>query len=225
MLIKLILKNILIKSKILSKIYLTKRLLHQKNIILIKSYRLSMRYKCNFYIYKGTKIHIAKTANVNINGTICINLPWEGSNRYKASFIISDNATLNVNGYFRFYSGCYVSICPNARLELKSGFINRNGNIRCFNKISIGNNCKISEECIISDSDNHKLINSKNQMSLPIIIEDNVWIGLRSTILKGVTIGKGVIVAAGGVVTKDIPQDSLVGGVPAKLIKENIGWE
>lgn len=225
MIVKEILKNILIKTKILSKIDLIKRLLHQKNIMMIKSYHYSIRYKCNFYIYKGTKIHISKKADVNINGTICINIPWEESNNYSASFIVLDNATLNVDGYFRFYSGCFVSICPNAKLKLKSGFINRNGNIRCFNKIVIGNNCKISEECIISDSDNHKIINNEKPNSIPIIIEDNVWIGLRSMILKGVTIGKGSIVAGGSVVTKDVPQDSLVGGVPARVIKENIEWE
>lgn len=53
------------------------------------------------------------------------------------------------------------------------------------------------------------------------MIHDNVWIGTRATILKGVTIGEGAIVAAGAVVTKNVPPHTLVGGVPAKIIKEN----
>lgn len=53
---------------------------------------------------------------------------------------------------------------------------------------------------------------------LPVIIESDVWIGCRVVILKGVTIGKGAIVAAGAVVTKDVPDFSIVGGVPAKVI-------
>ena len=53
----------------------------------------------------------------------------------------------------------------------------------------------------------------------PIIIEDDVWIGFNSIILKGVTIGKGAIIAAGSVVTKDIPPFSMVAGNPAKIIK------
>ena len=54
---------------------------------------------------------------------------------------------------------------------------------------------------------------------LPVVIEDDVWIGANSTILKGVTIGEGSVVAAGSVVTKNVPAYTIVGGVPAKIIK------
>lgn len=53
----------------------------------------------------------------------------------------------------------------------------------------------------------------------PIIVEDDVWIGLHVVILSGVTIGKGAVVVAGSVVTKDVPAYSVVGGNPAKVIK------
>ena len=52
-----------------------------------------------------------------------------------------------------------------------------------------------------------------------IVVEDDVWIGYRSTIMSGVHIGKGAVVAAGSVVTKDVPPYAIVGGVPAKIIK------
>ena len=55
--------------------------------------------------------------------------------------------------------------------------------------------------------------------SAPITIEDDVWIGAHSIILKGVTIGRGSVVAAGAVVTKSFPPYSIIGGVPAKLLK------
>lgn len=54
---------------------------------------------------------------------------------------------------------------------------------------------------------------------LPVIIEDDVWCGANVTILKGVTIGRGSVVAAGAVVTKSFPPYSIIGGVPAKLLK------
>jgi maltose O-acetyltransferase len=58
------------------------------------------------------------------------------------------------------------------------------------------------------------------EFSLPITVEDYVWIGGNSTILPGVTIGKHAIVAAGSVVTKDVPPNTIVGGNPARLIRE-----
>ena len=52
-----------------------------------------------------------------------------------------------------------------------------------------------------------------------IVVEDDVWIGVRTTILSGVTIGQGAVIAAGSVVTKDVPPYAIVGGVPAKIIR------
>ena len=52
------------------------------------------------------------------------------------------------------------------------------------------------------------------------MIEENVWIGTNSTVLKGVSIGKGAIIGAGSVVNKNVPQDEIWGGVPAKFIKK-----
>ena len=57
-------------------------------------------------------------------------------------------------------------------------------------------------------------------LSAPIVIEDDVWIGARSIILKGVHIGARSIIAAGSVVTKDIPSDVIAGGNPCKVIRE-----
>lgn len=77
---------------------------------------------------------------------------------------------------------------------------------------------------IIRDSDNHTIHYDGFEKSKPIIIGNHVWIGMRATILKGVTIGDGAIIAAGAVVTKDVPARCLVAGVPARVIKENIEW-
>lgn len=54
---------------------------------------------------------------------------------------------------------------------------------------------------------------------LPVVIEDDVWVGANVTILKGVTIGRGSVVAAGAVVTRSCPPYSIIGGVPAKVLK------
>ena len=62
-------------------------------------------------------------------------------------------------------------------------------------------------------------INCQGDFASKVIVENDVWIGIRSIILPGVRIGAGAIVGAGAVVTKDVPPWTIVGGVPAKIIK------
>jgi acetyltransferase-like isoleucine patch superfamily enzyme len=86
----------------------------------------------------------------------------------------------------------------------------------------IGRGTVISENVTIRDDDGHMI--EGRARSGGIIIGSNVWIGLNVTILKNVTIGDGAIVAAGAVVTKDVAPATLVGGNPARLIREEVSW-
>ena len=92
--------------------------------------------------------------------------------------------------------------------------------------IKIGNNVLIAPNVLIMDSDFHIPwpVKDRNQFSIEldksVEICDNVWIGARSVILKGVTIGCNSIIAAGTVVTKDVPANALAAGNPAKIIKK-----
>lgn len=92
--------------------------------------------------------------------------------------------------------------------------------ISASSRVKIGNNCKFGPITMIMDSDFHDIKDhSKEGQTSEVIIEDNVWIGARATILKGVTIGEGSIVAVGSVVTKNVPPNSVVAGVPAVIVK------
>jgi acetyltransferase-like isoleucine patch superfamily enzyme len=87
-------------------------------------------------------------------------------------------------------------------------------------RIDIGANVRIAPYSVILDSDFHDIKDHfSDGPSRPVIIEDDVWIATRATILKGVTIGRGSVIAAGAVVTKDVPPYTIVAGVPAKVIK------
>lgn len=85
--------------------------------------------------------------------------------------------------------------------------------------IEIGQNCFIGPEVSIYDSDFHGLVDRKQPLRSAVKIGDNVFIGGRAIILKGVHIGDNSTIAAGAVVTRDVPADTIVAGSPAKVIK------
>ena len=89
--------------------------------------------------------------------------------------------------------------------------------------IIIGDACMIAHGVYISDADWHGIYDRAIPVgkTAPIVLEDNVWIGDRAVVGKGVTIGKNSIVAAGAVVVKDVPANVVVGGNPAKIININ----
>lgn len=87
-------------------------------------------------------------------------------------------------------------------------------------KLKIGNHVDIASEVMIYNSEHDVESEHFSAHDAPVVIEDYVFIGPRSIILPGVTIGKGAVVGAGAVVTKDVPPFAIVGGVPAKIIGE-----
>lgn len=88
-------------------------------------------------------------------------------------------------------------------------------------KIHIGKNVRIAPYSLLLDSDYHDLSNRQQDgRTGAIIIEDDVWVATRSLILKNVHIGKGAVIAAGSVVTKDVAPYTVVGGSPARFIKK-----
>lgn len=100
-------------------------------------------------------------------------------------------------------------------------FINANVHMQDQGGIQIGNNVLIGHQVVLATLD-HDLLPADRGVLHPakIVIEDDVWIGSNATITKGVTIGHGSVIAAGSVVTKDVPPLSIVGGVPAKVINK-----
>ncbi|PTT02660.1 acyltransferase [Pedobacter sp. HMWF019] len=105
-----------------------------------------------------------------------------------------------------------LSIGANSVINQKCRLDNRG-------RISIGENVSISQEVLILTADHDTEAADFKGREKPVRIEDFVWIGTRAIILPGVTIGYGALIAAGAVVNKDVAPYSIVGGVPAKLLK------
>lgn len=95
--------------------------------------------------------------------------------------------------------------------------------------IVIGKGCLIGEDVVIQGHDAHGIVDIKegklvNAMDVLTVIESRVWLGKRAMILPGNRIGKGSIIGAGAIVTKDIPACSLAVGIPAKVVKQEVTW-
>lgn len=160
---------------------------------------------------------------------------------------LAQNAKASIGDNFVFTSGDGFN--PLSRNIRGMIFIDRGGeltigndtgisssSIRIKEKVVIGNCVKIGADCIIIDTDSHSLdwrIRGSQELaedgrpmdaymakSKPIIIEDDVLIGVRSIITKGVHIGARSVIGAGSVVTHDIPADCIAAGNPAKVIKQ-----
>jgi acetyltransferase-like isoleucine patch superfamily enzyme len=137
------------------------------------------------------------------------------------------------------YAGCSFSVGPNGSCSVGNFTLLNGALVMAEERIEIGSHCLISWNVGIADSDFHPLAPAQRIIdahalapfykdrpprpklkTMPVIISDNVWIGMNAIILKGVTIGENSVVAAGAVVTKSVPPNVVVAGNPAVVTKQ-----
>lgn len=177
-------------------------------------------YSLNKFKLKYKRVKMGQ--KVKINGVIKI---------YGPSGRISIGNNCTINSDIRFnpiggQSGCYFNIMKDGKIILEDGAGISNTTICSMTEVSIGRNVYIGGNCRIYDTDFHSLF-PEQRLSIPdthiktkaIRIDDNAFIGGSSIILKGVHIGKNCIVGAGSVVTRDIPDNQIWGGNPARFLK------
>lgn len=188
------------------------------------------------YKQKGTRIIgdrnsivcIESGAKIILDGYLKLNAAILPNSKAESRVVLKENSVMEVNGNFTAYYNTEIYLFENSHLSVGWSYINAGTQIRCMEKISIGNQCAIGRNVMIMDFDAHRITFSdgtNNKSTKPISIHDHVWIGANATILKGVTIGEGAIVGAGAVVTNDIPAHSIAIGVPARVMKEGVSWE
>ncbi len=155
-------------------------------------------------------------------GSILRNLKITIKGNY-TKITISENVSVQ-NGEF-WLEDNYSELLINKNVTIEEAHIAVSED---YSKITIDEDCMLANGIEIRCGDSHSILNENGErinLAQNIYIEKHVWIGSRAMILKGVTIGQGSIVAAGSIVTKEVPNNTLVSGVPAKIIKQNINWK
>ena len=133
------------------------------------------------------------------------------------------------------FQGRIVADRPQAEVSIGERTFVGTSTLICAERIEIGNDVLVSWGCTIVDHDSHPVAweDRKNDVAdtfrgqkdwsrvtvAPVIIEDQAWVGFNVIILRGVRIGKGSIVGAGSVVTKNVPPGHVVGGAPARILR------
>ena len=174
---------------------------------------------------KYCRMEINKQSNLKVNGKLTIGSKENSKSKMETRVSLKKNSEFIVNGNFSIGAGTDIRVFEKGKLEIGSGYINGYTQIVCANSIKIGKDTAIAREVIIRDTDAHDIIGKLHEQIKPVIIGDHVWIGAKAMIMKGVTVGNGAIIAAGAVVTKDVPENCIVAGVPAKVIATNVTWK
>ena len=141
----------------------------------------------------------------------------------------------SINPICRNIRGCIHTVTENSKITIGNNVGISSACIWAQNSVTIGNNVNIGGDCLIMDSDAHPHdfmkrrrvfavdVGIKNYLkeipSKSVSIGDDCWIGARCIVLKGVNIGARSIIAAGSVVTKDVPEDCVAAGNPARVVK------
>lgn len=177
-----------------------------------------------FRVQKYSCIEIRRNSQIICNGSINFGEKQVKGSHLETRLLTEEGSQFEINGRVEVGSGSYIRIIKNGRLKISDSFLNENVQITCGDNITIEAGCAIGRDVKIRSYDGHYILEEGYKISSPIHIGKNVWIGQGATILKGVTIGEGAIIASGALVTKDVLPHTLVGGVPAKIIKTKVTW-
>jgi len=149
--------------------------------------------------------------------------------RSKGGIVLHENACLRTRGNVVIGDGVIIEVHAGASLEIgPETFINPNSRILAHESIRIGAECAVAWDVQIMDGDRHFFLRpegGRTKNTAAIQIEDHVWIGARSVILKGTRIEKGAVIGAGSVVSGRVAAGTVVAGNPAGQIREGVNWE
>src|SRR5437764_8050773 len=179
----------------------------------------------------GSRLIGKPTSTIELGGTLFLGYgPPDngGSPALGQAFVrVGAGSRFQTGGWVVVREDGDIRVAANASLAIGDAvYINERVRIDVHDSITIGAGCALSWDVLVMDTDYHHLAigGEERPVRTPIVIGDNVWIGTRSVVTKGVTIGTGAVIAACSVVTRDIPSRCLAAGVPARVIHEDVEW-
>jgi acetyltransferase-like isoleucine patch superfamily enzyme len=164
-------------------------------------------------------------------GTILLGFGEVGAFDYRRSRSVWQVAgDVSFDGSARLGNGFKLSVADTGAVRFGPGFVlSAESQIVCRDAITFGAGCLVSWDVLVLDSDFHPVApegESAGAPEAPVVFGDRVWIGARSSVLKGVRLADNVIVAAGSVVSRSTGEPGVViGGNPAEIIRRGVRWE
>ncbi len=204
---------------------------------LVKSLRIPRRLHMIYYIcfnrFKFWLNDVRFGSNMRVYNKIYLNKARSSKITIGDNFVFTSGEAFNP--LCRNICGCMFTVYPSSRIIIGDNSGISSACLWASTSITIGNYVKIGGDCIIMDTDAHSLnfnirrsiekneqgyrVDGLAAATAPIIIEDDVLIGTRCIILKGVIIGARTVIGSGSVVTKSIPADCIAAGNPCRVIK------
>lgn len=164
--------------------------------------------------------HMTKMAFDAMKITSVLNQGYHEPEEIRA--LISELIGQELDDGFALFPPFYTDCGKNIHIG-KNVFINSGCHFQDQGGITLGDGALIGHGVVLATINHHPHPAKRgNEYLKPIVIGKNVWIGSRAVITQGVTVGDGAIIAAGAVVTKDVPSNVVVGGIPAKIIKSSV---
>jgi acetyltransferase-like isoleucine patch superfamily enzyme len=145
--------------------------------------------------------------------------------------IIGNGNSVEIADQVRILSGWITIVTSGARIVIGERTTAVHATISAHESgtIAIGKDCQFSADVFMDVSDMHPIYDEASGARInpaqDIVIGEHVWLGMRVIVLKGARIGAGAIVAAGAVVSGEVPEKACVAGVPARVIREGVRWE
>lgn len=171
------------------------------------------------HIAAGSPAHefMHKAADEARKTTALINGAYHTDEELRA--LMSRLVGYRVDDGFRLFPPVYTDFGKNIKIG-KDVFVNSGCCFQDQGGVTLGDGCLVGHNVVFATLDHDKHPGRRGDMTAaPIVVGKDVWIGAHATILKGVTIGDGAIVAAGAVVTRDVPPNTIAAGVPARVVK------